>query len=347
MFWPDSPPTQDRGSNSSFRGQRPNVQTQYRLREVAAIAALVLGGSVAAVNAEERSLAERLGYSATDRILIVNGDDAGMCHAPNVATIECLEKGLMRTSTIMVPCPWFPEIAAYAVQNADKDFGVHLCHTAEWTKYRWGPVAAREKVAGLVDSAGYLWRSVEEVYQHARPDEALTEARAQIKRAFAAGIDVTHLDSHMGTLQLSPDFMKVYVQLAVEFELPLRMASQDTLARYGYPNMRKEVAARGILFPDYFVHEELKDEKQNVKRFWIDIVRNLKPGVTELYIHAALPTDELKAITGSWPTRAQEYEVFSSDEDMKKLVANQNIILLGYRPLRDLQRAERKDASVQ
>jgi len=293
---------------------------------------------------EARSLAERLGYKATDKLLIVNGDDAGMCHAANVATIECLEKGLMRSSTIMVPCPWFPEIAAYARQNPDKDFGVHLCHTAEWTKYRWGPVADRAQVPGLVDADGYLWRSVEEVYAHAEPEEALIEARAQIKRALAAGIDITHLDSHMGTLQLNPEFFKVYVQLAIEFDLPLRMASQDTMARFGQPELRTQVAGRGIVFPDYFVYEELKDENKDVRTFWLNIVRNLKPGVTELYIHAALPTDEMKTISGSWSTRAQEYEVFTHNQEMKRLVADEKIILIGYRPLRDLQRSERKRA---
>jgi hypothetical protein len=287
------------------------------------------------------SLAERLGYKPTDKLLIVNGDDAGMCHAANLATIECLEQGFMRCSTIMVPCPWFPEIAAYAKGRPDKDFGVHLCHTSEWSKYRWGPVAPREQVPGLIDPEGYLWREVPEVYAHATPEQALFEGRAQIRRAQAFGVDVTHLDSHMGTLQLHPDYVKTYLQLAVEFDLPVRMASQDTLARLGHPELRGVFAAKGVLFPDYFVYDELKDEKQDVRTFWLGIVRNLKPGVTELYIHAGMPNDELKAITGSWPTRSQEFEVFTHDEEMKRLMAEQKITLVGYRPLRDLQRKER------
>jgi len=292
---------------------------------------------------EKRPLAERLGYQATDILLIVNGDDAGMCHAANLATIECLEKGQMRCSTIMVPCPWFPEIAAYAKGHPEKDFGVHLCHTAEWRKYRWGPVASRDKVPGLVDPQGYLWHDVPDVYAHATPEEALIEGRAQIQRALTSGVDVTHLDSHMGTLQLDPRYVQAYLQLAAEFDLPVRMASQQTMARFGYPQLRDQFAARGIVFPDYFVYEELKDESKDVKGFWLEIVKRLKPGVTELYIHAALPTEELKAITGSWPTRSKEFEVFTHDEEMKKLVVERRIILLGYRPLRDLQRKERKE----
>lgn len=290
---------------------------------------------------ERASLAERLGFKATDKVLIVNGDDAGMCHSANQATIEALEQGLMRTSTIMVPCAWFPEIAAYAKAHPDKDFGVHLCHTCEWGKYRWGPVAPREQVSGLVDVQGYLWPAVTDVYAHATPEQALIEGRAQVRRALAAGIDVTHLDSHMGTLQLNPEFITTYLQLALEFDLPLRMASQDILARLGHPELRGLFSAKGILSPDFFVYEELKDEKKDVKGFWLQIVKDLKPGVTELYIHAGLPNDELKAITGSWSTRAQEFDVFTHDEDMKRLVTDQGVKLIGYRPLRELQRKER------
>lgn len=294
--------------------------------------------------AEVRSLAERLGYERTDKLLIVNGDDVGMCHAANLATIESLEKGLMRSATVMVPCPWFPEIAAYAKAHPEQDFGVHLCHTSEWSKYRWGPIAPREQVPGLVDPQGYLWRKVAEVYAHATPEQALIEGRAQIKRALAAGVDVTHLDSHMGTLQYHPDYLQAYLQLAVEFDLPVRMASQETLARMGHPELRTQFAAQGIVSPDYFIFDELEHEANGVKDFWLDVVKNLKPGVTELYIHAGLPHDELKAITSSWSIRTQEFEVFTHSDEMKQLIADQKIILIGYRPLRDLQHKERAQA---
>lgn len=179
------------------------------------------------------------------------------------------------------------------------------------------------------------------MYAHATPEQALIEGRAQIKQALAAGVDVTHLDSHMGTLQFHADYLQVYLQLALEFDLPVRMASQETLARSGSPELREQFAAQGIVSPDYFIFDELKREKQGVKDFWSDVVKSLKPGLTELYIHAGLPSDELKAITSSWSTRAQEFEVFTHDAAMKQLIADQQIILIGYRPLRDLQRKER------
>ena len=296
----------------------------------------------AATAAEARTLAEQLGYKPSDRLLIINGDDAGMCHAANQATIECLETGLMTCATVMVPCPWFPEIAEYARRHPEKDFGVHLCHTAEWKLYRWGPVAPRERVPGLVDPDGCLWPSVEQVYAKSTPEEALEEGRAQIKKALAAGVDVSHLDSHMGTLQYDARYLEVYLKLAVEFDLPLRMASQATLERFNQPALRAKFSAQGVLFPDHFIYDELSEESRDVKGFWLKILRQLKPGVTELYIHAGKPNEELQVITGSWRTRAAEFETFTHDAEVRKAVEEGKIIRIGYRPLRDLQRKLRK-----
>ena len=292
--------------------------------------------------ADSKTLAEHLGYKATDKLLIINGDDTGMCHAANTATIDSLERGLMTSATIMVPCPWFTEIARYAKANPGKDFGVHLCHTSEWQVYRWGPVAPREKVPGLVDNEGYLWRSVPEVYQHATPEEALTEARAQVRKALDAGIDVTHLDTHMGALNFDPRYVQVYLQLGREFNLPLRLPSQVTAARFGFSDLREQFAAKGIVFPDYLIYDELNEEKSGVKQFWMKILRNLKPGVTELFIHAAKPTEELRHITNSWKIRSEEYEAFTNDESVRKLVKDLGIIRISYRPLRNLQRLKNK-----
>src|SRR5262245_32654849 len=214
------------------------------MNKLLALTVSFLLSAVAVQAGESRSLAERLGYKSTDKLLIVNGDDVGMCHSANMATIEALEKGLMRSATIMVPCGWFPEIAAYAKGHPEKDFGIHLCHTSEWSKYRWGPVADRSQVPGLIDPEGYLWKDISGVYAHSTPEQALIEGRAQIKRALAFGVDVTHIDSHMGTLQLNIEYVKIYQQLAVEFDLPVRMASQQTLASFGQPKLREEFAAK-------------------------------------------------------------------------------------------------------
>src|SRR5207245_932231 len=230
-------------------------------------------------------LAERLGYKATDKLLIINGDDVGMCHTANLATIDCLEHGLMTSATIMVPCPWFTEIARYAKAHPEKDFGIHLVQTSEWQVYRWGPIAPRSSVPGLVAPDGYFWHETPDVYKNATPEEAEIEARAQIKMALAAGVDVTHLDSHMGVMQYDPKFFAGYVKLAKEFNLPIRMGDPEQFKQAGKSELREQTAEAGLIFPDYFVHEP-KKKGETDKEYWLQVLKSLQPGVTELFFHA-------------------------------------------------------------
>lgn len=291
--------------------------------------------------AQTKLLSERLGYKPTDKLLIVNCDDVGMCNSANLAVIDGMENGLITSGTIMTPCPWSGAIMDYAKNHPEKDFGVHLTHTAEWRFYRWGPVAPKEEVKGLVDPDGYLWHEVEDVYAHATPAEALIEGRAQIKKVLAAGVPVTHIDSHMGTMQLSPEYVKAYIQLGLEFNLPMRMPSQATMEKFKQPALREELSKQGLVFTDYFVYEEMSNYKE-VKPFWTSVIKNLKPGVTEIFIHASKMSDELKAITGTAEKRAQEAACFTSDQDIRKLIKDEGVILIGYRPLLELQRKLRK-----
>ena len=145
-----------------------------------------------------RSLVERLGFEVGDRVAIVHADDIGMCHAANVGAFEALAGGPVTCGSIMVPCPWFSEAAERARAHPELDLGVHLTLTAEWARYRWGPVSSASAVPSLLDEQGVFPRTVADVLLRAKSDEVETELRAQIERALESGIDVTHLDAHMG-----------------------------------------------------------------------------------------------------------------------------------------------------
>jgi predicted glycoside hydrolase/deacetylase ChbG (UPF0249 family) len=296
--------------------------------------------SVAAFASAAHPLALRLGFKATDRILIVNGDDVGMSHASNAATIDAIENGLMTSASIMVPCPWFPEIAEYARTHATADFGLHLTHTSEWTKYKWGPVASKNDVPGLVDPEGYFWPDILNVYKHSTPAQAYAEARAQIEKALAAGIDVTHLDSHMGTLQYNEGYFQAYRRLAKEYDLPLRMGSQDVLEAAGGGHQRGQLDSDGVLYPDYLIYGG-RPPGETVADYWKRMLKSLKPGVTELYIHAAVAGDEMQNITNTWKDRAAEYQLFTREPEIRGLINSLGIKRIGYRALRDLQRKAR------
>ncbi len=288
-----------------------------------------------------QTLAERLGYSKTDRLLIINGDDMGMCHAANVAGMKALQEGSLTSITIMMPCSWVPEIAAFAREHPEYGYGLHLTLTSEWKNYKWSSVASSDKVPGLLQPDGYMWPDVMPVYAHATPQEAEIEIRAQIKKALKLGIPIDHLDSHMGTLQYNPDYWKVLAKVAKEFSLPIRMADEKLLAQYGVTDRRKTAAEMGLLGPDYLIHSERDAIKkpEDVAPVFEKVLRQLKPGVTEIYIHPSIDSPELKNITATHDIRYAEYQWVMSRQ-LKKLIKRLGIKLISYKPLMELMQNE-------
>ena len=283
------------------------------------------------------SLCERLGYSAESRLLIVNADDFGMCHAENCATIDGLGAGAYTSSTIMVPCPWFDEAAAHARAHPDTDLGVHLTQTSEWETYKWGPVAGRSSVPSLVDKNGHFFPTVRDVYDRASLADVERESRAQIEQALAAGIDVTHIDSHMGTMQLDPAYHELYVNVAADYRLPLRMVPRKLLARMGYDGALHLLDDRGVLGPDFFLIDG-PPQPEATAEYWTNVFRNLRPGVTEIYLHAGYDEPELRACCPAWQQRVADHAFFTAEQTQATL-ASLGVVRIGYRALREAQRA--------
>ena len=180
-----------------------------------------------------------------DKLVIINADDLGSCHSANVGVFECLATGTVTSATLMVPCPWAREASS---RYRGQDIGVHLTLNAEYELYRWGPITYAPSLLG---GDGGFPRTVQDVWDHADLDEVRRECRAQIERAILWGFDVSHLDAHMATLQLRPEFFDVYLELALEFRLPLRMVSPATERYVGFP-ARAVAAAEGAVFTDHF-----------------------------------------------------------------------------------------------
>src|SRR5215813_4136358 len=171
-----------------------------------------------------KTIAERLGYPSDTKLLIVHADDLGMAHSVNAATIKALETGLVNSGSIMVPCPWLSEIAAFARANPQADLGLHLTLTSEWTSFRWGPVSSRDRVSSLLDKDGYFRLTETEAAAQADPKQVEIEILAQIEKARALGIQPTHLDSHMGTLYQNKALFEVFLRVARSQKLPVRVA---------------------------------------------------------------------------------------------------------------------------
>jgi predicted glycoside hydrolase/deacetylase ChbG (UPF0249 family) len=273
------------------------------------------------------SLAEKLGYAPDARLLIVNCDDLGSTRSANVAIYEALRDGLATSSTLMVPCPWARDAAA---MYRGEDVGVHLTLNAEWETYRWGPITHSPS---LLDGDGGFPRTVQDVWDHADLDEVRKECRAQIERAIYWGFDVSHLDAHMGTLQLRADFFDVYLEMAVDFGLPLRMAGGSAERMIGFP-YRRLAREEGVMFTDHFVYTSVGSRREIEK-----VLNDLQPGVTEVYLHPAIDSDELRASHPDWPNRVEDHALLTNDPTFSDLIARAGAKLIGYRELRELQRA--------
>jgi predicted glycoside hydrolase/deacetylase ChbG (UPF0249 family) len=272
-------------------------------------------------------LGERLGYGPDAKLVIINCDDLGSTRSANVAVYDALRTGVATSATLMVPCPWARDAAA---MYRGEDVGVHLTLNAEWETYRWGPITHSPS---LLDGDGGFPRTLPDVWDHADIDEVRKECRTQIERAIYWGFDVSHLDSHMGTLQLRADFFDVYLEMAVEFRLPLRMAGASGERAIGFP-YRRLATEEGVLFPDSFVYTHV-GSRRAIERALFD----LRPGVTEMYLHPAIDTDELRVSHPDWANRVEDYAYLTSDASLRDLLDRAGARRIGYRELRDLQRA--------
>lgn len=281
----------------------------------------------------EKTIAERLGYPRDAKLLIVHADDLGMAHSVNAATIKAFETGLVNSGSIMVPCPWLSEIAAYARTNAQADLGLHLTLTSEWTSFRWGPVTPKDRVKSLLDKDGYFYLTETEAASHADPKEVELEITAQIEKARALGIQPTHLDSHMGTLYQNKALFEVFLRVARNNKLPVRIA-KTWFARADF--------LPAILNPDDVYIDRILDINPSVTpndwaKFYSDAFKNLQPGVTEVVIHLAYDDGEMRGATINHPDwgaawRQRDFDFFTSD-DFRKLLQENQIKLITWREL--------------
>jgi len=288
-----------------------------------------------------KSLAEKLGYARDAKLIVVHADDVGVTHSVNAATIKALDTGLVNSASIMVPCPWFPEIADYATAHPELDFGLHLTLTSERVYYRWGPVAAKNTVPSLVDANGYFfhdWSAETRPSTHPAvridPQDAERELRAQIDRALAMGIRPTHLDSHQYRLIINgKELFEVFLRLGHSYKLPI-FVNRDWFAANPY---LEGALGRDDIVLDHTVTMEPTVRAEKWAEFYTAALKNFQPGVTEFVIHVGFDDDELKAATRERDTwgaawRQRDFDFFTSAE-FRALLKEQNIKLVTWRQL--------------
>jgi predicted glycoside hydrolase/deacetylase ChbG (UPF0249 family) len=280
---------------------------------------------------------EKLGCSNNDRLVILHTDDIGMCHASVQAFKDLWAFGTITSGAVMVPCPWFPAVARMCRENPEIDMGVHATLNSEWDSYRWSPVSTRDPASGLLDADGYFHQWHQAVYDNAKPEAVEREVNAQIERALAAGIDVTHVDSHMGTI-MSPLFVQSYIQAAASRLLPNMFPRMDATGNemMDIKTDQQQLEKMGVPMLEGLVSMPLNEPNGEIE-IAKDLLGNLPVGITHFILHPSINTAELRSIAPDWESRVANYNTFMSDE-LKKFVEQEDFKLIGYRQIRDVMR---------
>ncbi|MFL5489717.1 MAG: polysaccharide deacetylase family protein [Gemmatimonadaceae bacterium] len=289
---------------------------------------------VSTLPAQTKTIAERLGYPADAKLLILHADDLGAAHSINAASLELLDKGLITSASIMIPTPWVAEVAAYAKTHPNADLGLHLTVTSEWETYRWGSVESKDKVPTLLDSAGTFPAESDPVAKKAKPVEIERELRAQVERALKLGIRPTHVDSHMGTLFTTPAFVAVYMKVAHDYHLPFLALKTVPFGTAPMPLGPKDLALDAVVIAGPEI------PRADWKKWYLDGIASLKPGITEMIVHLGHDDAELQAVMvnhepygATW--RQRDYDVITSPE-FKKALQDNHVTLVTWRELQKL-----------
>lgn len=321
---------------------------------IAAAALAVLGAAAgSAAMAEEfegPTYAERLGWPEGTRAIIIHSDDAGMHRDANLGTIMAVEEGICNSASVMMPCGWVTQWRDWLNENPDFCNGLHITLTSEWGRYRWMPLSSIEEAPGLYDADGYMHRGVMAVAANATVDEVRGEIMKQLNMARRMGMDITHLDTHMGTLFTRPDFTQVYVEVGIQEQIPVMiMGGHMTQIMEENPWYRARVNEARALAEHAWdnglpVLDDLHSDitglgpYEQKKAILIERLRNLKPGVTQFIVHCTKPSEVFRDISGSGPNRWSDVEVLMS-EDVKRVIEEEGIVLTTWRELMERRQA--------
>lgn len=280
---------------------------------------------------QQKNMAELLGYPADTKLLIIHADDLGLSHSTNMAVIKAFEDKAITSGSVMVPCPWFPEIAAYIKDHPALDIGIHFTLNAEWQFYKWDGVSPSSEIPSLIAKDGYFNSSVQPLVFGANPVQAEIELRAQIEKAMASGIKPTHIDSHMGSM-FAPALFRVALKVAGEYKIPLFVPMNE--AKKNAPYLIREIPAE-LIYIDNFQMVPGAAVKGDWNAMYTEFIRKLTPGLNEIVVHLSYDNDEMQGI-------AQDHEDYGSawrqkdldlvmSEGFKKLLKDNQVQLVTWR----------------
>ena len=288
-----------------------------------------------------KNWAEKLGFPAGKKVIIIHADDIGMSEGANAAVISQFLNNEIQSGSIMMPCPNAEEFLPWAIEHPKLDIGLHITLTSEWKNYRWGPVSDHKDVPSLIDSDGKFWHEVPDVAAHATAEDMKKEIRAQIEKSIALGYKPSHIDSHMGTVFGRPDYTKAYLDVAEEFGIPATVVDfsnpevAETARKLGFPvNDEMIEIINNYSMPKLDMMFGLPRGKtyEEVVANFKQLINSIPPGLTEIYFHPSVNSEELKGITNSWQQRVFESKMFK-DPEIIKFLEGEDIILTNWKEI--------------
>lgn len=290
----------------------------------------------------QKTLAEKLGYGPEAKLLIIHADDLGMAHAQNKASILAMKVGMVNSASIMMPCPWVPELAEYVKENPMVDFGLHLTLTSEWKYMRWGPLASKDKVSSLINEWGYLYPDCPTFAKNAKPEHVEIELRAQIEQAIRMGINPTHLDTHMGCLVFStPEIFETYLNVAREYKIPAMV--DRFFLRASSDAIRSKMTDKDVIV-EKVLSAEPKHYESGMDKYYEDVLTSLTTGIQVLLIHPGFNNAEMQGVSVDHPMwgadwRQQDFDFFTS-EKCRKIMDAEKIQLITWRQIQEAMYGE-------
>jgi predicted glycoside hydrolase/deacetylase ChbG (UPF0249 family) len=287
--------------------------------------------------AQQKTIQERLGYPKDTKLLIIHADDLGVSQSENAASIYAMEKGSVSSGSIMMPCPWMGDIAAYARSHPHADLGLHLTLTSEWKNYRWGSVLPVNEAQSLVNAAGFLYSDTDSLGRMGKSEEVEKEIRAQIERAKLFGIDPTHFDAHMGCLFINPTYLQILIKLGREYKVPVLLNREAFKLLYNI-DLDKYISDKEVLVDKVYMAQPT-NYKAGMPNFYTGILKSIQPGLNCILLHAAYENQEMTAVTIDHPDygaawRQADFDFFTSAE-CRDLLQQQNIKLVTWKEIRD------------
>ena len=306
-------------------------------------------------NAGDSTYSEKLGFPKDARVIILHMDDAGMSYSSNKGIEKAFSEGVANSASVMMPCPWVPQIVRYIKAYPELDAGLHLTLTSEWKDYRWQPLAGAEAVPGLTDEEGCLWPGGKNVLKNATAEEIDKEIRAQLSRAEKMGFHPTHLDSHMGVLFDSSAYLEKYIRLGIEKKIPVmfpgghntyiqaEMKLPATINRQ-FQQQGKMIWMAGLPVLDdlhnssygWKIPEGMATDDEHLSKWRVDLYQKtllqLKPGVTMVIMHCTDPTEVFDKIANSGDIRKADM-LAMMDPGFKTFLQENNFILTTWREL--------------